>query len=98
MNFAYGWAFARPVRKIYYNLVITGLSIGVALLIGTIEICGGVSTELHMRGPFWDFIANFNINRAGFAIAGLFVVVWVLAIAYWHYGKVEQRWGFTESA
>jgi high-affinity nickel-transport protein len=84
-------------RKIYYNLVITGLSIGVALLIGTIEIRGVVSTELHMRGPFWDFIANFDINRAGFAIAALFVVVWKLAIAYWHYGKVEQRWGFRES-
>jgi high-affinity nickel-transport protein len=92
MNFAYGWAFARPVRKVYYNLVITGLSIAVAFLIGTIEVCGLLSSELHVHGGFWDFMANFDINRAGFAIAGLFVVVWVVALAYWKLGKVELRW------
>ena len=92
MNFAYGWAFARPVRKVYYNLIITGLSIAVALLIGTIEIFGLVSSELHGHGGFWDFMANFDINRAGFAIAGLFVLVWVVAIGYWRIGKVELRW------
>jgi high-affinity nickel-transport protein len=92
MNFAYGWAFARPVRRVYYNLVITGLSIAVALLIGTIEILGLLSTELHVHGAFWDLMANFNINRAGFAIAGLFVVVWLVAVTYWKLGKVEVRW------
>ncbi len=92
MNFAYGWAFARPVRKVYYNLVITGLSIAVAFLIGTIEIIGLLSSELHIRGGFWDFMANFDINRAGFAIAGLFVAVWVAAIAYWKFGSLDQRW------
>ncbi|MGH8994616.1 MAG: HoxN/HupN/NixA family nickel/cobalt transporter [Acidimicrobiales bacterium] len=92
MNFAYGWAFARPVRKVYYNLVITGLSIAVAFLIGTIEFCGLLSSELHVHGGFWGFMANFDINRAGFAIAGLFVVVWLSAIAYWKLGKVERRW------
>jgi len=86
MNFAYGWAFARPVRKVYYNLVITGLSIAVAFLIGTIEIAGLLSAELHIRGGFWDFMANFNINQAGFAIAALFVVVWGAAIGYWNSG------------
>ena len=92
MNFAYGWAFARPVRKVYYNLVITGLSIGVAFLIGTIEIFGLLSAELHIHGGFWDFMANFDINRAGFAIAGLFVIVWTVAIAYWRIGNVEDKW------
>jgi nickel/cobalt transporter (NiCoT) family protein len=92
MNFAYGWAFARPVRKVYYNLVITGLSIAVAFLVGTIELFGLLSSELHVHGGFWDFMANFDINRAGFAIAGLFVVVWIVAIAYWRIGKVEMRW------
>ena len=92
MNFAYGWAFARPVRKVYYNLIITGLSIAVAFLIGTIEIFGLISSELHIHGSFWDFMANFNINHAGFAIAGLFVVVWAVAITYWKFGKVEARW------
>jgi len=92
MNFAYGWAFARPVRKVYYNLVITGLSIAVAFLIGTIEIVGLLSAELHIRGGFWDFMAGFDINRAGFAIAGLFVVVWGIAIAWWRLGKLDHRW------
>jgi high-affinity nickel-transport protein len=92
MNFAYGWAFARPVRKVYYNLVITGLSIAVAFLVGTIEIVGLLSTELHIRGGFWDFMANFNINKAGFAIAALFVVVWGAAIGYWKFGNLDDRW------
>lgn len=92
MHFAYGWAFARPVRKVYYNLVVTGLSIAVAFLIGTIEICGLLSSELHLHGGFWDLMANVNINEAGFAVAALFVVVWVIAIAYWRLGDVERRW------
>jgi high-affinity nickel-transport protein len=92
MNFAYGWAFARPVRKIYYNLVITGLSIAVAFVVGTIEIVGVLVQELHLHGRFWDFVANFDINRAGFIIAGVFVVVWTIALVYWRVGKVEARW------
>jgi high-affinity nickel-transport protein len=92
MNFAYGWAFARPVRKVYYNLVITGLSIGAAFIIGTIELLGVLTSELHLRGAFWDVMANFNINVAGFVIAAMFVLVWAAALAYWRWGKVEDRW------
>jgi nickel/cobalt transporter (NiCoT) family protein len=92
MNFAYGWAFARPVRKVYYNLVITALSIGAAFIIGTIEILGILTTELHLHGSFWNVMANFNINAAGFCIAGLFVTVWAAALIYWRAGKVEARW------
>jgi nickel/cobalt transporter (NiCoT) family protein len=92
MNFAYGWAFARPVRKVYYNLVITGLSIGAAFIIGTIEILGILTTEVHLHGAFWSLMAGFNINVAGFCIAGLFVTVWAVALAYWRWGKVEDRW------
>jgi high-affinity nickel-transport protein len=92
MNFAYGWAFAKPVRKVYYNLVITGLSIGAAFIIGTIEILGILTTEAHLHGAFWSVMANFNINVAGFCIAALFVLVWAAALAYWRWGKVETRW------
>ncbi len=92
MNFAYGWAFARPVRKVYYNLVITGLSIGAAFIIGTIELLGILTNEAHLHGAFWDTMANFNINIAGFCIAGLFVAVWAAALAYWRWGNVEARW------
>jgi high-affinity nickel-transport protein len=92
MNFAYGWAFARPVRKVYYNLVITGLSIAAAFLIGTVEMLGVLTTEMHLHGGFWTFMANFNINKAGFTIAGLFIVVWVVAVAVWRFGNIESRW------
>jgi nickel/cobalt transporter (NiCoT) family protein len=92
MNFAYGWAFAKPVRKVYYNLVITGLSIGAAFIIGTIEILGVLTSEVSLHGPFWDLMANFNINVAGFCIAGLFVAVWAAALLYWRFGNVEARW------
>ncbi len=93
MNFAYSWAFARPVRKVYYNLIITGLSIGAAFIIGTVELIGVLTDELHLHGVFWDAMANFNVNMAGFIIAGMFVVVWAVALAYWRWGGVENRWG-----
>jgi nickel/cobalt transporter (NiCoT) family protein len=92
MNFAYGWAFARPVRKVYYNLVITGLSIAVAMFIGTIEIAGVLSDKLNLHGGVWDFMANFNINEAGYIVVGLFVVVWLAAVTYWKTARIEDRW------
>ena len=98
MNFAYGWAFARPVRKVYYNLVITGLSIAAAFLIGTVEVLGVLTAELHLHGSFWDFMANFDINKAGFTIAVLFVVVWAAALAVWRFANIESRWDISGSA
>jgi hypothetical protein len=68
MNFAYGWAFAKPVRKVYYNLVITGLSIGAAFIIGTIEILGVLTTKMHLNGGFWSLVARpripIRLNRS----------------------------------
>jgi len=96
MNFAYGWAFARPVRKVYYNLVITGLSIAAAFLIGTVEMLGVLTSELHLKGPFWAFMANFDINKAGFTIVALFVIVWVVALGVWRFGGIESRWALSE--
>ncbi|MBV9818516.1 MAG: HoxN/HupN/NixA family nickel/cobalt transporter [Solirubrobacterales bacterium] len=92
MNTAYGWAFARPVRKVYYNLTITGLSVAVAFLIGGIEITGLLSSELHLHGWFGDAMANFDLNTAGFMVVGLFVVIWGGALAVWRFGDVEARW------
>jgi nickel/cobalt transporter (NiCoT) family protein len=92
MNFAYGWAFARPVRKVYYNLVITALSIGAAFIIGTIELLGVLTSEVHLHGAFWNLMANFNINVAGFVIAGMFILVWAVALIYWRAGNVEDKW------
>ena len=92
MNVAYGWAFFNPVRKVYYNLAITGLSVFICFFIGTIEVLGLLPTELHLSGPFWNDMANFNINMAGFVIVGMFIITWVTALLVWKYGHIEERW------
>ncbi|MGH9068536.1 MAG: HoxN/HupN/NixA family nickel/cobalt transporter, partial [Acidimicrobiales bacterium] len=92
MNFAYEWAFSQPVRKVYYNITITGLSVAVAFIIGTIEVLQVVQGQLGLRGGIWDYAAKFNINSAGFFIVGLFVVTWVAALLIWRFGRVEARW------
>jgi high-affinity nickel-transport protein len=92
MNFAYGWAFSKPVRKVYYNITITGLSVAVAIFIGGLEVAQVLAGQLNLSGGFWDYANNFNINHAGFVIVGLFVGVWIVALAIWRFGRVEQRW------
>jgi high-affinity nickel-transport protein len=92
MNFAYDWAFARPVRKVYYNLTITGLSVFVAVFIGVVEVLGLLGQEGSLTGPGWHWLENFNINTAGFVIVGVFVVTWAAALGIWHFGKIEQKW------
>ncbi len=92
MNFAYGWAFSKPVRKVYYNITITGLSVAVALIIGTVEVLGLMATEFGLHGAFWDWVSGLNINLLGFVIVGLFVVTWVVALAVWRFGRIEDKW------
>jgi high-affinity nickel-transport protein len=92
MNFAYDWAFAKPVRKVFYNLTITGLSVFVAFFIGTIEIVGLIGQEANLNDPFFNFFQNFNINTAGFIIVGAFVTTWVVALLYWRLARVEEKW------
>jgi high-affinity nickel-transport protein len=92
MNFAYGWAFSKPVRKVYYNIIITGLSVAVALFVGGLEICQVIAQQLNLSGFFWDYALEFNLNSAGYFIVGAFVVVWSIALLLWRYGKIEERW------
>src|SRR5262249_21967103 len=92
MNFAYDWAFARPIRKVYYNLTITGLSVFVAFFIGTVEILSLIGQQYRLGGGFWTFMGNFDLNKAGFVVVGVFVVTWAVALAVWHFGKLEQKW------
>ena len=73
MNFAYGWAFSKPVRKVFYNLTITGLSVAVALVIGTIELAGSSLRQLNAQAAFWSGLENVDINTLGFIIVGMFV-------------------------
>ncbi len=92
MNFAYGWAFAQPVRKIYYNMVITGLSVAVALLIGSQEIISIFTDKLDIHDGFLGAIGNLDLGAMGFIIVGLFVATWLIALLVWRYGRIEERW------
>jgi len=92
MNFAYDWAFARPLRKVYYNLTVTGLSVLVAFFVGTIEVLGLIAQQSHLTGGWWALMRDFNLNTAGFVIVGMFVLTWVVALAIWHFGRIEERW------
>jgi len=92
MNFAYHWAFSNPVRKVYYNLTITGLSIAVAFLIGTIELVGILHDQLGLADPVTGWISTIDLNNVGFVIVGLFILVWACALGYWRLAKVEHRW------
>jgi nickel/cobalt transporter (NiCoT) family protein len=93
MNFAYSWAFFNPVRKVYYNLAITGLSVSICCFIATIEVLGLLPLELGgLHGGFWHYVEGFDINKAGFVIVGMFVVCWGGALAFWKFGHVEERW------
>jgi nickel/cobalt transporter (NiCoT) family protein len=92
MNFAYGWAFARPVRKVYYNITITGLSVMVALVIGTLELSGLFAQRLNASGSFWVWVENIDVDTFGFIIVGMFFLTWAVALAVWHFGHIEERW------
>ncbi|HEY4452097.1 MAG TPA: HoxN/HupN/NixA family nickel/cobalt transporter [Solirubrobacteraceae bacterium] len=92
MNFAYGWAFSKPVRKVFYNITITGLSVAVALAIGTIELTGLFAQKLNAQGAFWTWVENIDINLLGFVIVGMFIATWAIALAVWRFGHIEERW------
>ncbi len=92
MNFAYGWAFSKPVRKVYYNITITGLSVAVALIVGTIELAGIVAQHAGARGAFWSWFINININQLGYIIVAMFVLTWSVSLAIWRFGHIEERW------
>jgi nickel/cobalt transporter (NiCoT) family protein len=95
MNFAYGWAFSKPVRKLYYNITITGLSVAVALIIGTIELISILSLKTGITTGPLAAIANMNLDLVGYAILALFVIAWVVAGMVWKYGRIEEKWSNT---
>ena len=94
MNLAYGWAFFNPVRKVFYNLAITGLSVAICFFIGGIEVLSLIPQDFHVNSSsgFWAFMANFDINKAGFIIVGMFIFTWAVSIAIWRWGHIEERW------
>ncbi|BBY36124.1 nickel/cobalt efflux system [Mycobacterium mantenii] len=92
MNFAYGWAFSNPVRKIYYNITITALSVAVAWVIGSIELLVLFADQFGWRGAFWRWIGGLDLNAIGYVIVGMFVVTWAVALLVWRYGRIEDKW------
>jgi len=92
MNAAYGWAFAKPVRKVFYNLTITTISVAVALIIGTIELVGVVADQAKITSGPLAAIAGIPLDYAGYGIVALFVLAWAVAITVWRVGRIEERW------
>jgi high-affinity nickel-transport protein len=93
MSKAYGWAFVTPIRKIYYNITTTGLSIFVAFVIGSIELVSLLSNKIGLTGQPWDFIAGIDINLAGRIIVGVFLVVWIGAVVAYKVRRIDERYG-----
>jgi high-affinity nickel-transport protein len=92
MNFAYGWAFSKPIRKIYYNITVTALSVAVALLIGGIELISILTQKLDITSGVLAEIGSVDLNSVGYWIVALFVLTWAVALAVWRFARIEQRW------
>ena len=90
---AYHWAFVNPLRKLFYNIAITSLSIVVALAIGTIELLQVGIRVLDLHGAFVDRVAGLDFGILGYVIAGIFVAVWGVAALVWKFGRIEERYG-----
>ncbi len=89
---AYGWAFVKPIRKLYYNLTITSVSVIVALLIGSVEALGLIAEKLALTGGIWDWIAMLNeqFGALGYLIIGLFIVSWIVSVAIYRYKGYDR--------
>ena len=92
MNLAYAWAFERPVRKIYYNIVITGLSVAVALTIGVVTLGTMLADNLEITTGPLGWLASLDLQLVGYGIAAMFVLAWVLSVAVWRFARIEERW------
>jgi high-affinity nickel-transport protein len=92
MNVAYGWAFSAPVRKIYYNITVTALSVAVAAIIGLVTLGGMLAQRLGIsHGPI-AWVARLDLTYVGYGIVALFVAAWALSFAIWRFGRIEERW------
>jgi len=92
MTAAYDWALAKPVRKIFYNITMTSISIAVALVIGTIELVGVLADKAHITSGPLAAIGGISLDYAGYGIVALFVLAWLVAAIVWRFGRVEERW------
>jgi high-affinity nickel-transport protein len=89
---AYSWAFSNPIRKLFYNMTMTGLSVFVALFVGLVELTQILIGVLGLQGGVWDLIAGLDLGSLGFIIVGSFVVAWIVAFGLFKLRRVEERW------
>ncbi|HEX4067016.1 MAG TPA: HoxN/HupN/NixA family nickel/cobalt transporter [Acidobacteriaceae bacterium] len=89
---AYGWAYVKPIRKLYYNLTITSVSVVVALVIGGIEALGLLGGQMHLQGSFWALIGRLNDNFGvlGYCIIAIFALAWIVSIAIYKLRRFED--------
>jgi high-affinity nickel-transport protein len=92
MSHAYGWAFSSPVRKVYYNISVTSLSVAVAWMVGAIELLQVLAAKLALHGPVWRLLASVDLGRLGYLVVGLFVATWLCSLTLWKTRRFEQRW------
>ena len=92
MSKAYNWAFFNPLRKIFYNITTTGLTVVIALLIGTIELLQVFIGIAHLRGRAVDFVAALDFGVLGYLIVGLLLLAWAASFAIWKFGRIERRY------
>lgn len=93
MTTAYHWAFSTPLRKIYYNLSVTGLSVIAALFIGLIELAQIITPKLGLKGGVWTWIQNLNFGAMGYILVGLFILTWAISYLIWKIMKFENGYG-----
>ena len=87
MSHAYGWAFSNPVRKVYYNITVTSLSVLVALVVGSVELLQVVAAKLS-----WAWLGGLDLGRLGYVIVALFVATWLVSGLVWKVRGIERRW------
>ena len=90
MRVAYGWAFLNPIRKIYYNLTVTVISVLVALAIGTAELLQVIGNELSLTGAFWDWLGGIDFETIGFGIIVIFLASWLVSVAIWKCRRFDE--------
>ncbi|GIP28246.1 HoxN/HupN/NixA family nickel/cobalt transporter [Paenibacillus sp. J23TS9] len=92
MTKSYAWANDRPVRKVYYNLIVTAISVVAALAVGIVELAQITTEKLHLSGGLWDIISSIDFGNLGYFLVGAFLVIWGLAVFIWKFYKIEERY------
>ncbi|WP_093672876.1 HoxN/HupN/NixA family nickel/cobalt transporter [Sporolactobacillus nakayamae] len=92
MTRAYHWALDTPVRKVYYNLTVTTVSVMAALMIGVVELAQVAGELFQLKGSFWNWVQRIDLNWMGYGLIILFITVWAVAYLIWKFLRIDQRW------